>query len=218
MLDVPKSTRYSSLPLIDVVLLCAGPCDDEAWDEFVSRVTQPLSIAIMRTASMWGAPSRALVEDLMQATYLKLWQGGRTLLLEFAIDRPEAILGYLKRIAANATHDYLKHRRSQSSGGENWHVSTFDVDAEAGREAHGSSEAIERKILLTEIDEHLKRCLTEPDQERDRLIFWLYFLQGMTTREIASLPGIGLGAKGVGSVIERLKRSVREQILAGIRE
>jgi RNA polymerase sigma-70 factor, ECF subfamily len=217
MLDNPKPTRYSSLPLIDVVLLCAGPCDDEAWDEFVSRVTQPLSLTIMRTASMWSKPSRALVEDLMQATYLKLWQGGRTLLREFAIDRPEAILGYLKRIAANATHDYFKHRHSQSSGGENWHVSTIDVDPEAGREVHGSSEDIARKVFLVEIDEHLKRCLSGPDQERDRMIFWLYFRQGMSTREVASLPGIGLGTKGVGSVIERLKRAVREQILTGIR-
>jgi len=218
MLDSPKSTRYSSLPLIDIVFLCAGPCDEEAWNEFVSRVTRPLSLTIMRTASMWDKPSRALVEDLMQATYLKLWQGGRNLLLEFAIDRPEAIMGYLKRIAANATHDYFKHRCSQSSGGENWHVSTIDVDPEARREAHGSSEDIARKIFLSEIDEHLKRCLTGPDQERDRMIFWLYFRQGMSTREIASLTGIGLGTKGVGSVIERLKRSVREQILTGIRE
>jgi hypothetical protein len=35
----------------------------------------------------------------------------------------------------------------------------------------------------------------------------------MSTREIASLPGVGLGTKGVGSVIERLKASIREQIL-----
>jgi hypothetical protein len=65
MLDNPKSTPYSSLPLIDIVLLCAGPCDNEAWDEFVSRVTQPLSLTIMRTASTWGRPLRALVEDLI---------------------------------------------------------------------------------------------------------------------------------------------------------
>jgi hypothetical protein len=49
------------------------------------------------------------------------------------------------------------------------------------------------------------------------MIFWLYFRQGMSTREIASLPGIGLGAKGVGSVIERMKSAVRQQILTGIR-
>jgi RNA polymerase sigma-70 factor, ECF subfamily len=66
---------------------------------------------------------------------------------------------------------------------------------------------------LSEIDEHLKRCLTGPEQERDRTIFWLYFRQGMSTKEIASLPTIGLSAKGVGSVIERLKHSIREQIL-----
>lgn len=214
MLRNPRSTRYSSLSLKDIVCLCAGPCDDEAWDEFVSRVGSPLSLIIMRTASMWGNPSRSLVEDLIQVTYLKLWEGGRTLLQEFAVQRPEAILGYLKRTAANVTHDYFKHRHSQSSGGENTHVSTIDVDPKAGQEVHGSEQKIAFGIFLSEIDEHLQRCLTGPDQERDRSIFWLYFRQGMSTREIASIPNIGLGTKGVGSVIERLKHSIRDQILA----
>ena len=35
---------------------------------------------------------------------------------DFALQCPEGILGYLKRIAANATHDYFKHDHSQSSG------------------------------------------------------------------------------------------------------
>jgi RNA polymerase sigma-70 factor (ECF subfamily) len=153
------------------------------------------------------------VEDLTQAIYLKLWQGGRTLLREFAVERPEAVLGYLKRIAANSTHDYFRQRHSQSSGGENWHVSTIDIDPEAGHGAHGGEENLALGIFLREIDEHLTRSLTGPDQERDRMIFWLYFRQGMSTREIASLPGIGLGTKGVGSVIERLKRAIRERIL-----
>ena len=46
------------------------------------------------------------------------------------------------------------------------------------------------------------------------MIFWLYFRQGMSTREIASLPSVGLGIKGVGSVIERLKAYIRERILS----
>jgi RNA polymerase sigma-70 factor, ECF subfamily len=216
MLNAPRTTRYSSLSLKDVVCLCAGPCDDEAWEEFVSRVGKPISLIIVRTASLWGKPSRTLVEDLMQVTYLKLWEGGRRLLRDFAIQRPEAILGYLKKTAANATHDYFKHGHNQSSGGDNPHVSTSDVDPEAGKEVHGSHEKIAFGVFLNEIDEHLKRCLAGSDQERDRMIFWLYFRQGMSTKEIASLPTIGLGAKGVGSVIERLKHGIREQIL-GIR-
>jgi len=167
----------------------------------------------MRTASLWGEPSRSLVEDLVQITYLKLWEDGCRLLREFAIQHPEAILGYLKKTAANATHDYFKHGRSQSSGGDNAHVSTSDVDPEAGKEVHGSEEKIAFGVFLNEIDEHLKHCLTGPDRQRDRMIFWLYFRQGMSTKEIASLPTIGLSTKGVGSVIERLKHGIREQIV-----
>lgn len=54
--------RYSSLSLKDVVCLCAGPRDDEAWDEFVSRIGKPINLTIMRTASLWGEPSRSLME------------------------------------------------------------------------------------------------------------------------------------------------------------
>ncbi|MBZ5568392.1 MAG: sigma-70 family RNA polymerase sigma factor [Acidobacteriia bacterium] len=211
--NTPKPTRYSSLSLKDLVCLCAGPPDEQAWEEFVSRVGKPISLTIIRTASLWGEPSRSLVEDLVQVTYLKLWEDGCRLLRDFAIQHPEAILGYIKKTAANAAHDYFKHGHSQSSGGDQPHVSTSDVDPEGGNEALGSQEKIAFGVLLSEIDELLKRGLTGPDQKRDRMIFWLYFRQGMSSKEIASLPTIGLSAKGVGSVIERLKHCIREQIL-----
>jgi RNA polymerase sigma-70 factor, ECF subfamily len=213
MANTIRSTRYAALSLKDVVCLCAGPCDDEAWEEFVVRVGRPLSLVIMRTAAIWGKPSRSLVEDLIQVTYLKLWEGGRNLLREFAIQRPEAILGYLKKTAVNATHDYFKHGHTLSSGGDAPHVSTTDVEPEAGQETSGSQDKIAFEIFLGEIDQYLRHGLTGPDQERDRMIFWLYFRQGMSSKEIASLPGIGLGAKGVGSVIERLKHLIRDHIL-----
>jgi DNA-directed RNA polymerase specialized sigma24 family protein len=210
----PRPMRYSSLSLKDLVcLLCADSCDDEAWEEFNSRVGRPISLTIMRRASREGERSRSLVEDLRQETYVKLLQGGCTLLRDFAIQHPNAILGYIKITAANVTRDYFKLIRSQSRGGGTPHVSTSDVDPEAGKEVHGSQERIAFEVLWNEIDEHLKHCLTEPDQERDRTIFWLYFRQGMSTKEIASLPTVGLTAKGVGAVIERLKHDIREQIV-----
>src|SRR5215813_9910269 len=106
MLKTTKPTQYSSLSLQELVRLCAGPCDNEAWEEFVLRVGKPISLAVMRTAAMWGSTSRVVIEDLIQATYLKLWDGGMKLLHDFALERPDAIVGYLKRIAANATHDF----------------------------------------------------------------------------------------------------------------
>jgi RNA polymerase sigma-70 factor, ECF subfamily len=208
-----RPTRYSSLSLTNVVCLCAGPRDDDAWEEFVSRVGKSISLTVMRTAALWGEPARSLVEDLVQITYLKLWEDNCRLLRDFAIQHPEAVLGYIKKTAANATHDYFKHGHSQSSGGDRPHVSTSDVDPEMEKAAHGSEERIAFDVFSGQIDEHLKRGLTGPDQERDRMVFWLYFRQGMSTKEIASLPTIRLGAKGVGSVIERLKHCIRDQVL-----
>jgi DNA-directed RNA polymerase specialized sigma24 family protein len=167
----------------------------------------------MRTARPWEKPSRSLVEDLVQATYFKLWEDGCRLLRDSAIQHPNAILAYIKITAANVTRDHFKQVRSQRRGGGTPHVSTSDVDPEAGNEVYGSQEKIAFGVFLKEIDDHLKHCLTGPDPERDRRIFWLYFRQGMSTKEIDSLPTIGLTAKGVGSVIERLKHDIREQIV-----
>jgi RNA polymerase sigma-70 factor (ECF subfamily) len=213
MSSTPRPTRYSSLSLKDVVCLCAGPCDEAAWEELVLRVGKPISLTIMRTAALWGQASRSVVEDLVQVTYVKLWEDGCRLLRDFAIQHPDAILGYLKKIAANVTHDYYKHGHTQSLGGDKPHVSTSDVDPEAGKEIDGSEERIAFGVFLNEIDHHLNLSLTGPDWERDRMIFWLYFRQGMSTKEIASLPTIDLGSKGVGSVIERLKHNIRQHIL-----
>jgi len=208
-----SSTQYSSLSLVDIVGLCAGSCDDDAWWEFTSRVHKPICLTVLRSATQWGAPSRTVVEDLVQTTYLKLWEDGCRRLHQFALEHPDAILAYLKKVAANATHDYFKHHCSQSSGGAHAHLSTADVDPEAGQETLGSQQQIDYTLFLQEIDVYLRHGLTGPDAERDRMIFWLYFRQGMSTKEIASLPTVGLTAKGVSSVLERLKRSVRQQLL-----
>ena len=206
--------RYSSLSLKDVVCLCADSRDDAAWQEFISRVGRAIALTIIRTASMWGEASRTVVEDLSQITYAKLWEDRCRMLRDFAVEHPEAILGYLKRVAANATHDYFRHVHSQTSGGSQPHVSADEVDPEAGKEVLGSRERLDFEIFLNQIDQHLQHCLSEPDGERDRMVFWLYFRQGMSTKEIASIPTIGLTEKGVGSVIERLKRALRARISA----
>jgi hypothetical protein len=75
---------------------------------------------------------------------------------------------------------------------------------------------MEREILLKEVDRCLESCTTGPDQDRDRLIFWLHFQQGLSANAIAGLPTVDLTTKGVESAISRLSRLVREQV-AGLR-
>jgi DNA-directed RNA polymerase specialized sigma24 family protein len=68
-----------------------------------------------------------------------------------------------------------------------------------------------RSVLLSELDRKL-RSAPEVIRERDRALFWLYYLQGLTAEEIARLPVVGLTAKGVESVLRRVTRWLREEI------
>ena len=206
-------TRYSSTSAEELIRACAESNEGVAWEEFVARFHRPISISVIRTAHPWGDIPQHVVDDLVQETYLKLCADRCRLLLGFALQHPEAISGYIKMIASNVVHDHFKSRHSQKRGAGRAQESLAEIDPIAGCGTLGSPEAIQRQILLKQIDQCLGNCASGPDQRRDRLIFWLYYQQGMSAKAIAALPTVGLTAKGVESAILRLTRLVREQIV-----
>src|SRR6266568_1344965 len=179
---------------------CAELHDGAAWDEFVARFHKPISLSIIRTAYQWNQPPQKVVDDLVQETYLKLCADKCQALLEFAVQHPEAVPGYVKTIAVNVTHDYFKSVHSQKRGGGDVGQPPEDVEPRAPEGSLGGQEAIEREVLLKQISQCLETCIEGPDRERDCLIFWLYYQQGLSAKAIAALPTVGLSGKGVESV------------------
>jgi RNA polymerase sigma-70 factor (ECF subfamily) len=135
------------------------------------------------------------VDDLVQETYLKLCADKCRLLRVFAVQHPEAVLGYIKTIAVNVAHDYFKALHSQKRGSGETAQLLEDVEPPAQSGDIGGQAAMEREVLLKQIDHCLESCSEGPDQGRDRLIFWLYYQQGMSAKAIAALPTVGLTAK-----------------------
>jgi len=209
--------RYASLSPEQLICACVETDDAEAWTEFVCRFRRPVSLSVIRIAYQWGQVPGPFVDDLLQETYLKLCADRFRSLREFAAQHPEAVLGYIKTIAANVAHDYFKSRYSQKRGAGHAPESLEEIDPKAGDESFGGQDSMEHEILLRQIDGCLARCASGPDQARDRLIFWLHYQQGMSAKAIASLPTVRLTTKGVESAIFRLTRVVREQ-LAGVQE
>jgi RNA polymerase sigma-70 factor (ECF subfamily) len=200
----------------DLIDACAESNYGPVWEEFVVRFHRPISVSILRVAYQWGSIPRQVVDDLVQETYLKLCADKCRLLREFSVQHPEAVLGYIKTIAVNVAHDHFKSHHSQKRGSGETAQLQDDFDPRGQSEGLGGQAAIERQVLLKEIDHCLETCSEGSDKERDRLIFWLYYQQGMSAKAIAAMPTVGLGAKGVESAILRLTRRVREQ-LAGQR-
>jgi RNA polymerase sigma-70 factor (ECF subfamily) len=196
-----------------LVRACAESHDSAAWDEFVSRFQRAISLSIIRAAYQWGYAPRQVVDDLVQETYLKLCADKCRLLHEFVVRHPEAIVGYVKVVAVNVAHDCFKALHSQKRGAGDSTQSLEDVEPKALGGSLGGHDAIEREVLLKEINQCLESHSEGPDKERDRMIFWLYYQQGMSARSIAALTTVGLSPKGVESAISRLTRVVREHIL-----
>jgi RNA polymerase sigma-70 factor (ECF subfamily) len=183
------------------------------WEEFIARFHRPISLSIIRTAYQWGEIAQQIVDDLVQETYLKLCSNRCRSLLEFSAQHPKAILGYLKTIAVNVAHDHFKSLHSQKRGSGEVKQLLEDTEPKSDTGKSGTQEVMEREILFEQINQCLESCSQGPDQERDRMIFWLYYQQGMSAKEIASLPTIALSTKGVESAILRLTRLVREQLV-----
>ena len=75
------------------------------------------------------------------------------------------------------------------------------------------SELPEHSGAQSELDRMLKAA-PGPTAERDRNLFWLYYLQGLTADEIAALPGSELSAKGVESALRRVTTWLRKEMKA----
>jgi RNA polymerase sigma-70 factor (ECF subfamily) len=185
------------------------------WAEFVRRFHPVISTVALRTARNWGGPATALLDDLVQETYLKLCADDCRLLRNFRSHHPGSFFGFLKIVTANVVHDHFKASRAAKRGGGGVPES---LEGQEGNYERGKPPAgfagfkIEQNILLQEIDQCLKKGVAPAEVCRCRRIFWLYYRCGLSARAIASLPEIDLTTKGVESVILRLNRLVRTAI------
>jgi RNA polymerase sigma-70 factor, ECF subfamily len=192
---------------------CAESDDGAAWDEFVSRFQKPISVSIKRTACHWGKDPAQFVDDLLQETFLKLCADKCRLLLTFARRHSdEAVLRYIKTIAINLAHDQFKSLHSQKRGAGETDQLRQDFDPVAQSGSFGGPDAMDRGVFLKQVDHQVQNCAAGSNQERDCLIFWFYYLQGMSAKAIATLATITLTPKGVEAVIFRLTRCVREHL------
>ncbi|HEY4678168.1 MAG TPA: sigma-70 family RNA polymerase sigma factor [Candidatus Angelobacter sp.] len=200
--------KYSSLSCDELVRACAESKDPEAWEEFVCRFERPIRIAVWKVAQRYKKNNSALIQDLVQDTFTKVCDDNCRLLRQFKPTHQNAFFGMLSIAAANVARDYFRasHSSKRGSGQENIgldEASVFIVATSSG------SDHMERQVLLQELDKILRSICSE---ERDREIFWLHYRRGLTAGDIAKINHYGLTAKGVESILHRLRTQLRTKL------
>lgn len=204
-------TRYTQLSSSELVTLCASSKNEYAWGEFIRRFRVVIAAAVLRTARHWGEPSRQLLDDLVQDTYLKLCENDSRLLRSFQPRGEGSIYRFLQVVAANVVRDRFKSARAVKRGeAQTQAIEPLQIDPKTAGE--GSFDAMNRRLELRQIERILTRVTAGKDQKRNRTIFWLRHRQGLTASEIATIPSIGLTTEGVESVLMRLTGMIRGHV------
>src|SRR5712671_627325 len=112
------SVDYSALTPADLAILCFKTTNEAAWAEFVLRFHPLIARVAIRVARKWGEGSTQAIDDLIQETYLKLYENRGTFVETFKPVHPDAIFGYIKVFTANLIHDRFKADRSQKRGSQ----------------------------------------------------------------------------------------------------
>ena len=141
----------------------------------------------MRTATSFGDPSKETVDDLIQETYLKFCADNHRILREFEHRHPDAFLGYVQVVAANVARDHFRSFHSKRRGANQVQGISENFIPAAEEDSPGGPKAIERSVLIEEIQRHLNLCIAGAESERANRIFWLYYRAGLSAAAIAAL-------------------------------
>jgi RNA polymerase sigma-70 factor, ECF subfamily len=185
--------------------LCLRSEDQGHWQEFVRRTQPRIANVILNTLRRWREPSPSLVDDLVQETFLRLFANDRKALRGIRNEYENTIYGFLKVVASNVTCDHFRQPKNKTP-----EVELTDMTVPP------SPDGFDR-VHFERVKDRIEACLESVSSEtskRDQAIFWFYYEQGYTAREIAELPGIGLSVKGVESTLLRLTRLIKESGIA----
>lgn len=185
----------------ELLNLCLSSDDQGLWQDFVRR-TQPLiASVIINTIRRWQEPASSLVDDLIQNTYLKLFANDRKALRSIKNEYENTIFGYLKVVASNVVRDHFRRPESR--------VEEVELADPVLPPTPDGMDRIEFTRMKEQFQGRLEKLASSPTYQRDVAIFWFYYEQGYTAKEISLLPNVNLTVKGTEAVLKRLTDFLR---------
>jgi RNA polymerase sigma-70 factor (ECF subfamily) len=203
---------YSALSSAELFSVCASRGDEACWQEFIHRFNPVIGRSVLRVAIRYGTAEKALIDDLVQETYLKIFSNECKLLRTFTVQGPDSTFGFLKVVAASVARDFFKSRLAEKRAPETTATSAEETTDSAQKSPQNVLNQTERAVLVDQIDRKLRAVVPAGELQRARTVFWLYYRSGLTASAIASLPAVELTTKGVESLLFRLTRLVRENL------
>ncbi len=227
-MDSTDAKRLSNRDLVERLL--DADSSDGVWEEFVSRFQKRIRLVVLRSfqteaernAGLDTGSPRDAVLDLTQEVFVKLLESDRRALTRFRARSEHSIHTYLHTIAVNLVRDHFKKLRAQKTPKAAASLSNL-VQHELDSDGPSYDQALvsdgpgpERYVASQELRDRMGATIERASPQassgaRDRLIFRMYFVEGLTVGEIAAIPLVGLTESGVEKCIRRIREALRAE-------
>jgi RNA polymerase sigma-70 factor (ECF subfamily) len=195
---------FEKLPIRELLDHCLRTDNERAWDEFVKRIMPTISGVVCNRMSRAGRSDRGLVQDLVHDTLIKLFDKDKDALRRLEWRHDDGIYGYLKVVATRVVIDFFRKRKIVEEN--------VEETLQASEDGRFSQERLLNNRRCAEVERVLDR-LNPPPVEKT--MFFFYFQNGFTAKEISEMPGVNSSVKRVETILSRLVRQIRAELDRG---
>lgn len=195
---------FAQISATDLAKACCDASNDAAWLEFYRRFNRDMTAVVAAIAAAHNERSMQLYDEIMQEIYVRICRDECRYLRYFRARSEREALTLLRDVAAKTARNYFRDaRRKKRFGGTQVYAEELD-SLEPALLQKTEAEDIDQRILVQDLLTRLRYMLRSSRFAiRDELVFRLRFQEGLTVKEIAAIPDVGLSTRGVEGSIRR---------------
>ena len=207
---------------------CAESLENQStWLEFIRRFDRHIKLSVLRAYRLLSInlSQREIlnedIRDLVQEVYIRLVKNNCKVLKRFKPKYDHALYGYLSIICASVVKDFfkkfsrLKRRVYIESIDERPTIiqkNKLITNSMPSFIGSNPEKRVIAKDLLQKVKSHFNSANSTKENRRKELLFQLYFIHGMSIKDISRIKGLNISHSNANIIIWRMKKEIRSLV------
>ena len=211
-----------------LIKACAESQENQkAWFEFLRRFDRHIKLSVIRAYRFFSFNLREReiikddIRDLVQEVYIRLFKNDCKVLRNFQPKYDNAIYSYLSIVCASVVKDFSKKFSRLKRYG---YVESIDESSAIGNENKLINKSLssfmktnpEKQVIAKDLLEKVKSYYSSANSKKEdkikELIFQLYFIHGLSIKDISRIKGLNISISNANMIIWRMKRKIRSLV------
>lgn len=207
---------------------CAESSENQStWLEFIRRFDRHIKLSVLRafrllsTNLLHRETLKEDIRDLVQEVYIRLVKNDCRALKTFKPKYDDAFYGYLSLICTSVVKDFFK---KFSRLKRKVYIQSIDERPTISQKNKLITKSLPSfigpnpekwviaKDLLQKAKSYYNSINSTKEDKRNELIFQLYFIHGLSIKDISRIKGLNISHSNANIIIWRMKRKIRSLV------